>query len=190
MKLFEMKNWQLEVSEEVWGLVPFQKLLKRDKTKNKTRANAEVLFIWFYCDIKSDYQLIAKDDRADELSKDIAGLPKGWKPDKVVWEAVDYYNKFKTVIETLYEGAMISATDIGEYLSHTKALLAERDVHGKPVYDIAKITGSVQKVPKLMQDLKIAFKEVVKEQQDNEDRSKGSKKFAIFEQGLQIDERD
>ena len=186
MKLFEMKNWQLTVSEEAWGLLPFKKLLDRDTSDDKVVANAEMLYIWYYCDIKSDYLLLDEKDREKELIKDIQGLPKKWKPDKDVKAAMVFYTKFETVIEKLYKQSLKSATDIGDYLANTKALLAERDVHGKPVYDIAKITASVQKVPKLMQDLKAAFKEVVKEQEDNSNKKKGSKSFNMFEGGLDI----
>lgn len=186
MKLFRFEKWQLYVSEEAWGLKPFKALLDRDKTKEKTVANAEMLFVWYYADIVSDYIVMSNQEKLTELKKDIAGLPKNWEPDEVVWNAVNYYSSFKTITEKLYEDALISAKDIGDYLRNTKALLAERDNHGKPVYDISKISSSVQRVPKLMQDLKNAYKEVVKEQKDNDNRSKGSKQFNTFEDGFTI----
>jgi hypothetical protein len=65
-------------------------------------------------------------------------------------------------------------------------LLAERDAQGKVVTDIAKITASAQKVPKLMADLKAAHKEVVKEQEDLDNRKKGSRSMNMFEDGLDI----
>ena len=184
MKLFKMKNWQLTVSEETWGLEPFKKLLDRDKSEDKTRAHAEMLFVWYFSDIKSDYLLMSSDDRVEELRKDIIGIPEDWVPDGAVWGAIEFYKKFKTITQKLYEDALTSANDIGDYLSNTKALLAERDTYGKPVYDISKISASVQRMPKLMQDLKIAYKEVVKEQEDNENKKKGSKSFNTFEDGI------
>jgi len=38
MKLFEMKDYVLNVSEEAWGLLPFKAILKRDKNRNKETA--------------------------------------------------------------------------------------------------------------------------------------------------------
>jgi hypothetical protein len=187
MKLFEMKDWVLTVSEEAWGLEPFHKILKRDKTKHKTKALAEMLFVWYFCDIKSNYLVMSRDTRIENLKKDINGLPPTWEPDDVIKDAVKFYMQFKTITQKLYEDALVSATDIGDYLSNTKALLAERDAQGKVVTDIAKITASVQKMPKLMQDLKIAYKEVVKEQEDNSGKKKGSKTFNTFEQGLDFE---
>lgn len=185
MKLFEMKNWQLQVSDEAWGYKPFKKLLTRDKTKDKGKCLKEMLFIWNYIDVKSDYMhLTDLDVRMSEIKKDI-GLPDSWKLDADMKVAIDFYqSRSQTVIEQLYRQTLEAASAIGDYLGNTKALLAERDMQGKVVTDIAKITASVQKIPKLMSDLKAAYTEVVKEQQDKDNRTKGSKSFNTFEDGL------
>lgn len=188
MKLFEMKDWQLHVSEEVWGLQPFANILKRDKSKTKVRANAEVLYIWYFCDIKSNYLLIPEAERIEELKKDVTGLPKNWEPDSLIEEAIAFYKKRSvTVIQRLYQQSLKSASDIGNYLENTDALLAERDDKGKPVVDIAKVTASLQRVPKLMSDLKAAYKEVVKEQEDTANKKKGRQSFNTFENGLEFE---
>lgn len=188
MKIFEIKDWQLEVSEEIWGLKPFKVILDRDKTKDKSIAFAELMYIWFYCDIKSNYIIMHPTIRDKELKRDLANLPTKWKPDKVVKDGIDLYLKTSvTVIQRLHRQALESAKAIGDYLANSAELLAERDHQGRVVNDIAKITGAVQKVPKLMQDLKAAEKEVIKEQQDNDNKKKGSKSFNIFEDGIEIE---
>lgn len=184
MKLFELKDYELQVNEAAWGLEPFKKILKRDKTKTKATALKEMLFIYYYTDIRSDYVVTPKDQRAEEIRKDV-GLPEKWKIDSTIQAAIDFYNKrSKTAIELLYESSVKSATDIANYLSKTDELLKERDKHEKPTHDISKITTSLQRIPKLMKDLKDAYKEVVKEQEDLEGRKKGSRTFNTFEQGL------
>jgi hypothetical protein len=188
MKLFTMKDWQLETSEEIWGLKPFKKLLDRDKTKYKTRAHAELMYVWFFCDIKSDYMLMEEGERDAELKKDLSGLPKNWKADKTIEEAVALYNKTSiTTIQRLHRQALKSAQAIGDYLENSAELLRERDKMGKVVNDIAKISQAVQRIPKLMQDLKAAEKEVIKEQQDNAGKKKGAKTFNIFEDGIDVE---
>lgn len=181
MKLFEMVNWELRITDQAWGILVFKKLLTRDKTKDKEKALKEMLFIWHYADIKSDYMhLTDLKERTSEIKKDI-GLPKPWKIDKDLTLAINFYKQDRSVIEKLYRDSLASGHAIGDYLSRTKELLAERDVQGKVVTDIAKITQSVSKMPKLMADLKAAYKEVVKEQEDKEGRKKGSKAFNVFE---------
>lgn len=189
MKLFEMKEWQLIVSEEAWGLKPFNNILKRDKTKGKEVAHAEMLYIWFYCDIKSDFLIIPEDEREAALKEHIKALPEDWIMDDVIKSGIKLYEHMSvTTIQRLYQQSLQSARDIGDYLANTKALLAERDMQGKIVTDIAKITASVQKIPKLMSDLKAAYSEVIKEQEDSKNRKKGSRTFNLFEKGLDFDE--
>lgn len=180
-----MKNWVLTVHEELWGLTPFKKLLERDKTKEKTVANAEVLFIWYWTDIKSDYLLMNEKDRLEELKKDIPGLPKGWKKDKLIDEAIDLYEKLSTtILQELYKKALKSAKEVGDYLENTKALLYERDKQDKPVTKISDITRGLKDIKIIMKDLKAAEKEVIKETEDNEGKTKGAKSFNLFEDGL------
>ena len=184
MKLFTMdRQFNLTVSEEAWGLAVFNKLLKRDKTKNKEIAMKEMLFIWYWCDIKSSYLLLDDEDKLRDIKKDTM-LPENWEPDEHIWAAIDFYNSEKSIIEQLYVDALTSARAIGAYLRNTDELLKERDMQGKVVTDIAKITAANQKVPILMKNLKDAYKEVVREREDNEGKTKGSKKFNVYEDGL------
>lgn len=187
MKLFELKNWVLHVREEAWGISAFKALLDRDKTKEKEIANKEMLFIYFFCDIKSDYQYLTNEEEREEQIRTDIGLPKNWKVDKTMREAMKVYQNTRTVIETLYMQSLKSAQDVGNYLANTDALLKERDMNGKVVTDIAKITGSLEKVPKIMTMLKAAYKEVLQEQKDNEGKQKGSKQFNTFEDGFRVD---
>ena len=184
MKLFKLEKWQLIVSEETWGLVPFKTLLERDKDKDKSNALKELLYVYYYADVKSDYLTMEEDVRTVEIKKDI-GLKESWEIDPEVQAAIDFYKKrSRSIIGQLYEDALISAQAIGSYLRNTTALLYERDNNGRPVNDISKITNAVQKVPKLMGDLKASYKEVVKEQEDNENKTKGSRAFNTFEEGF------
>ncbi len=183
MKLFEIKNWELVVSEEAWGLLPFKKILDRDKGKDKETAIKELLFIYFFCDIRSDYLAMKEVDRIPEIKKDV-GLKDSWKIDSCIQEALDLYSKFQSPLETLYKQTLNATAAIGEYLDNSKALLSERDASGRPVNDISKITTAVKSVPKLMADLKAAYKEVVKEKEDLDNKKKGSKSFNTFEEGL------
>ena len=43
MKLFEMKNNDLQVNEALWGLLPFKALYKRDKSKDKETVFKEFI---------------------------------------------------------------------------------------------------------------------------------------------------
>lgn len=189
MKLFLVKDWQLTVDPEVYGLLPFKAILKRDKSRNKDLAQKEMLFIYFYTDIKSDYLIISNlVERKNEIIKDI-NLPKDWKLDDTIQEAIDFYeSRSLTVIGKLYKNALKAANDVSDYLTMTDVLLKERDTSGKPVNTITTIVGGIKKIKEIMQDLKAAEKEVIKEQLEMEGRQKGSKTMSFFEEGLIFEE--
>ena len=185
MKLFKMVNWQLEVDEELWTIEVFNKILQRDKSKDKAISFKEIAFIYHFCDVKSDYVYITnKEERTKEVAKDV-GLHSKWKLDNLIQEAIDLYlDRAVTVSEKLYKSSLKSATDISKYLDGTKALLAERDDKGKPVYKPNDITASLKTVPEIMKNLKESYKELIKEKEDLEGKSKGARKFGMFEDGL------
>lgn len=188
MKLFEMKDYNLQVSDEAWGLLPFKAILKRDKNRNKETAFKEMLFIYYYIDIKSDYTYIINNDiKIKEIKKDI-GLPLDWKIDNTVKEAIDFYEKMSiTPTAKLYKSALKAADDIANYLEKTDIILDERTDKGSVVTPLSTVTASLKAVPIIMKDLKSAYKELIAEQKELEGRTKGSKTLNIFEEGLSIE---
>ena len=188
MNLFELgKNnkYEVEFNPILLTLAPFKKLITRDKSKDKSIAIKEIAFIFFYSDIKSNYMYITDEaERFQEIKKD-QELPKDWVIDKDVQEAIDFYKEKSTTINSaLYSSACTAVAAISNYLNTTETLLAERDENGKVVTDIAKITGALEKVPKIMANLNAAYTELIKEQKITEGRSKGSREFNMFEDGI------
>lgn len=184
MKAFEMRDYNLHVDPEIWGLLPFKKILKKDKSRNKEQAFKDMLFIYYFCDIKSDYNHISNErERIEEIRKDI-GLSDDWKFDETIKDAVEFYNKMSlTVIGKLYQNALKAANDVSEYLTKTDVLLEERDDKGKPVNNIGQIVGAIKQVKFIMQDLKAAEKEVLKEKVELEGKMKGSRSMGLYEDG-------
>lgn len=184
MNGFLLKNGTLTVEDQLWALIPFKKIIKRDKSRDKDRALKEMLFIYYYCDIKSDYLIIDPKFRIDEIIKDI-DLPKEWKIDEIVKEAMNFYEERSlTVVGKLYKNALLAANDISEYLTKTKELLEERDDRNKPVTTLTTIVGGISKIKIVMQDLKAAEKELIKERIETEGKMKGKQQMGMFESGL------
>lgn len=185
MKLFEMRDFTLSVSEEAWGLLPFKAILKRDKSRTKETAFKEMLFIYYYTDMRSDYISISDSKiRCREIVKDI-GLPSDWKIDDVIKEALRYYDSMSlSPIAKLYRSSLKAADDISKYLEQTDVLLNERTANGGTVTTLAMVTSSLKSVPIIMRDLKAAYKEVLSEQKELEGRTKGSRTMGFFEDGL------
>ena len=188
MKLFKIVNYQLQVEDEVWTIEAFNKILKRDKTKDKSVSMKEMAFIYHYCDVRSDYVAETnKKTRAETIQRDI-GLPAKWKIDAVIKFACDLYDeRAVTVSEKLYKASLKSASDVAKHLSGTASLLAERDEKGKPVHTINSITAANKMIPDMIKNLNQTYKEVIKEQNDLADKKKGAKQFGMFEDGFILD---
>ena len=187
MNGFTLRDGILTVDYNLWGLEKFKKILKRDKSRNKDLALKEMLFIYYYTDIKSDYLIIDIKLRTNEIIKDIQ-LPDNWKIDSIMEDAINFYEERSlTVIGKLYKNALLAANDISEYLTKTKELLEERDDRGKPVTTLTTIVGGISKIKVVMQDLKAAEKELIKEKVETEGRMKGQQAMGMFESGLTID---
>lgn len=186
---FDKGNYSVTYSPLLLTLSPFKKIIDRDKTKGKEIAIKELSFIAFFADIRSDYMYIVSDEeRATELVKDLE-LPKDWKVDNIIKQAIEFYtSRSITVNSSIYKSACKAAIDISNYLNKTDVLLDERDENGKVVTDISKITSALEKVPKIMANLNSAHTELIKEQKITEGRTKGSKTFNMFEDGLDEDD--
>ena len=186
---FDKGNYSVTYSPLFLTLSPFKKIIDRDKTKSKETAIKELSFIAFFADIRSDYMYIVSDEeRAAELVKDLE-LPKDWKVDNTIKQAIEFYtSRSTTVNSSIYKSACKAAIDISNYLNKTDVLLDERDENGKVVTDISKITSALEKVPKIMANLNSAHTELIKEQKITEGRTKGSKTFNMFEDGLDEDD--
>ena len=175
MKLFEYKNYKVQIADEALTLSPFKKIHDRDKTKGKERAFKELAFIYHMCDIKSDFLIIGDEEERAEQIKAQVDLDDDWNPDEYVKAGMDLYRE-RTISPTmaLYLNSVKAAMDTGQYLSNTGALLAERN----------EITGALDKISKIIKDLKASEKEVIKEQQEREGRMKGSQEMGMFEEGF------
>ena len=185
MKLFKMIDWQLQVEDSAWGLEPFKKILLRDKSKDKGQALKEMLFIYYFADLHSDYiQIVDKEERIIKIKKDIL-LDNEWKIDIIVQVAIDFYIESSiTIIGGLYLSATKAVSAVRDFLEKTDTLLKERTDKGVPIYKLRDITAGLKDVKTIMQDLKAAEKEVIKEKKETEGRHKGQKVFNTLEDGV------
>ncbi len=184
MNGFVLREGSLTVEDQLWALLPFKAILKRDKSRTKEQAFKEMLFIYYYSDIKSDYLIMEDKERVREIKRDI-GLDDSWKIDSIIQEAIEFYEKRSlTVIGKLYKNALIAANDVSDYLLQTKDLLEERDDKGKPITPLSVVLAGLSKIKTTMQDLKAAEKELIKEKVETEGRMKGARTMGFFEEGL------
>lgn len=187
MLLFSFKkdSYEVDFAEQTLMITVFKKIIDRDKTKDKQLALKELTFMWFYADITSPYTaIIDLEDRCTEIKRDI-DLPKTWKIDKQLNDAIVFYKlRSKTVIHSLYDSAMIAASAVNDTFQNAKQLIDEAK---DKIEATEKVIRALGNVPKVMQNLKEAEKELLRQIEDNEGKKVGSKAKNIFEDGLDFE---
>lgn len=161
MNLFTYEGYKLTISPEALVLKPFKQIWDRDKSKNKEKAMQELGFIYFFCDIRSDYQYIVNEADRELAIKDGEGLPQSWKPDAKIKEAIEFYNSFKSSSILLLEDTRYAVDKLRKLLRDID--LSQTDDKGKPIYTLNTITATIKQVPSLVKDLDEAERAISKE---------------------------
>ena len=175
MKLFSLnKEYQVIWEPQIALMVPFAAILKRDKSKTKTKATKELAFIYFYTDIKSDYAIHTDlVERTAAIKADLL-LDSKWKIDKVIQTAIDFYRKrSKSLTAKILEDSTYVANKVSSRLR--EAVDDDLDIA-----DLDKVLNGLKKIPDVIKSLKIAEREVLREIEEAQD-SIGSKEKALFE---------
>lgn len=182
-----MKLFQLDEADDKYAVIwepqtlmlqPFAKIFKRDRSKSKDKANKELAFVYFYCDIKSDYNIhVDLEIRMKSIKADL-GLDKAWKIDKIMEEAIGFYESMSTSITAniLRDGMYIANKLSGKM----KEKVDDDDID---IQDIKNLLDSINKIPGVIKSLQDAEKAVLKEIQENQGKL-GSKEKALFEDNL------
>ena len=178
MKLFKYEGYKITISEEALLLKPFKAIWKRDKSLNKEKALSELGFIYFFCDIRSDYQYIVDEESRMNSIKEGEGMPEDWTPDSVVLEAMQFYNKFKPTSALLLEDTRFAVDKLRKLLREID--LTQTDDKGKPIYTLNTITATIKQVPSLVKDLDEAEKSIAKEIAQS-DKVRGAQSKSIYE---------
>lgn len=167
MRLFEYRDYRLNVLPEVYTIKVFKQLSARDRTENKTKLEKELAYIYFMYDPRSDLQYLIDEDERAERAKELIGLDFNFKPDKLLDEAIRIYKEnTKTTSSLLIEDIKIGANKLREFIKtatvddntfdkYTRALsalipLAERlsDAEKKVIREVEELSdmrGNKQK---------------------------------------------
>ena len=178
MKLFKYEGYKITISEEALLLKPFKAIWKRDKSLNKEKALSELGFIYFFCDIRSDYQYIVDGEARIASIKEGEGMPEDWAPDSVVLEAMQFYSTFKSTSALLLEDTRYAVDKLRKLLREID--LTQTDDKGKPIYTLNTITATIKQVPSLVKDLDEAERSIAKEIAQS-DKVRGAQSKSIYE---------
>lgn len=183
MQLFQLKNYNV-IFEPVTMTINEFKAIKTKNGDNEAMVLKEMSYVWFFTDIRSDFQnVLDEDDRKEEIKHSIS-LDSDWEPSDEVLNAIDFYKENSTTPSSgLYWASMISAQFIEGKLKSPQSLLDETDVKGSKIYKLSDIANLLKSVPIIMKNLHEAKIQVIKEI-ESQSQLKGSKSKSMFEDGI------
>lgn len=183
MQLFQLKAYNVIIEPQALMINEFAAI--RDANDgDDVLTLKELSFVWFYTDVRSDFQNILDDyDRKEEVKQSIS-LPEDWEPSDVVKEAIQFYREYsKTPSSGLYDASVAAAKFIEGKLKDPQVLLDELDSKKNNKYKLDTILKMVSQIPDVMVKLHKGREQVIKEM-ESKTGLKGGKKKAIFEDGI------
>lgn len=184
MKLFSLRNYALTVSEEAYALKPFKILWDRDKNKDKKIAIAELAYIFYMEDFRSDFSDILDDsERSREVIINV-GLPKSWKEDVFVEAARCFYkDRVESVISIQYlKDAKHAVGEMSKFFRNIDLSKVNRS--GNFVYDISKVKTVLTDSASIIENLN-ELERIVKRDLQEASNVRGDKPKSPFEDGIQ-----
>lgn len=178
MKLLKYEGYKVVIEPELLTLKPFKQIWTRDKTVNKDKALAEIAFIYFMADPRSDYQYLVDDKERMEAIKEGEGLPPKWQPDRIVTEAMDFYMSFKPISALLLEDTRFM---VDKYRKRLKA----QEFDDLEIKDLKEVGALIKQIPPLVKDLDEAEKALNSEMKSS-GKMRGSGEKTIFEDDLTL----
>jgi hypothetical protein len=171
MKLFDLEDEMPVPSEEVRIIKEFKALFDRDQSKKKQTALKEMAFVYFYAGFDSRFEQYKDHAERVEQVRNAVDLPKDWKPDTALRDAV---KRYKDLIQTramsLVKKMAASIEKIENFLESVD--LEERnDKTNAYIYPVEKLIDANSKIPNLLEQLIRAEKIVEKEMEDKHGRA-------------------
>lgn len=183
MKLLNIDNYELKVSDEAMLVKPIRVLFEKDTSPHKENFYSWMSYLYFMVDPRSSYNYIIDEKERAKAIIEQEGLKKGFKPDKDLQAAMNTYEKLvKTSSSELLQDVNMAITNVRKVLkSIDYSALDEKE----KVNALKTTTSIVAMIPKLVKDLSEAEKAVNKEIEES-GRARGGNQKTILEDGLDI----
>lgn len=182
MKLFNLDDtYTVTFEAEIFLLDSFKKL-KESRKKDISKLYKEMSYIYFFCDMSSDFQYQPDEKLRTIDIKKYVKLPEKWKPDAILESCIETYNHLsQTISSKLLKSVYIAVDKVGLHLETVD--LTERDKNMKPVFNQKDVIASVKQIPDLLKAIRQAESEYVKNKEINE-KLRGGKIQTMYEKGF------
>jgi len=181
MKLFELDDkHKLVIDPAAYALKPFAKLWNRDKTPDKRQALAELAYIYYMMDYKSDFFEISDEmERSDQIITQLDFDVDIDIEDPALLSAKEFYReKTETKILLLLKDAYSSVDKLRDYFREVDLTMV--DDKGRVMHDSSKLMKNIANLGETVEGLKKLEFQVRKEKQADSKLRAGREK-GMFE---------
>lgn len=183
-ELFEFDGKEITINPILLSITEFEKIWKRDKTKNKSKVRKEIIFI--YGMVSNNKDNIWKDyirlsEREKIITNDLFGEDSAWVPDRAVNNAMEKFKKryTKNAAELLLETSMLSMLKVKEFLDDID--LNERDGQGRLVHNPKIILDTAKQSVKTYLEIEDVITKINNNKKISKDKLRGGSDAGLFE---------
>lgn len=164
MNLFELKNHALSFSPQALSIKVFKEIWDNDPCENKSLAIKELSYVYYMSDDRSDYMYELDEDLRHEGIVKALDLEQ-WSRPTYIDDAMEYYVEMSETTSTkLLRSTRAVIQKVSEFLDVIDPNERDPRTH-KPVFNLAQIVSSIEKMPKLVKALSEVESEVIKEKE-------------------------
>lgn len=177
MKVFDFKSGSVVLTAEILLIKEFDDLWKRDK--KRCLQELKYIYLAYSHDSDNPYRHYEDSLKIERAEQDV--FQKKYKPDSLVKKAIEKFIEIQesSISMRLYIAAKKALDKVISYLDTVDFSLL--DNNGKPIYDINKLTKTLEGTGSLLKSLKDLEDRVRMEQFDTS-KTKKDRSVNYFEQ--------
>ena len=183
-KLIELKNGQIQVSDEALLVKPIRDLYKEDRTKGHDHFLSEMSYLYFMCDPRSDYSYITDLNERAAVVIEQEGLPKNFKPSPKLSLAMAQYEKLTVTTSSLLLADMRFGIDKIRRFFRDFDFEHDVDDSGRPKYTLSSISTTLRQMLPMITELSKAEAALKQELAEVTRTKGGDMNNSIFEDGV------
>jgi hypothetical protein len=170
MKIFNIKDFNIEIEPEIISVSEFKVIWDEDKTKDKSKAYNIFRWIFYMGDAASPYSNYPEAQKLEYINLDCFKT-KEFTPSKQVLKALDKYKELsETSIQRLYKAVKHKIDDISEYLTNT-------DIDEDTLPSVLKVIEQTSKLVAQMAHLEDAVNKEI----HTSTKTRGNKDIGMYE---------
>jgi hypothetical protein len=147
--MFDLVDSVVTINASTLNIPEFKAIWKRDKGRSKLDAHAELSYVFYMCDYKSEFRNFPEQEKVKKIREAFINkrLGEDWKPDAKISAAMELYKQMQETPSLRFlNGVTITLDKLTEYL-------VEADIEDGKDGNIKDIMAAIEKGQKIVAGL-------------------------------------